>query len=230
MDIPNENEFAPNSNRYIQQARASGKEPLRVRKPGETTVSAPEKPKHLEKAITGTARIQKKSIFKRFAENFLAGNITDVKEYVLMDVLIPAVKDTVSDMLTKSIEMMLFGETTSRSKKKSSGGGTYISYGSPFRNGESKERLPSSRNRMGHRFDDVVFDSRGDAENIVDIMQDMIETYGAVTMADFYDLCQITITWADDGDKWGWTDIRNVSVVRAGRDGYIIDLPKPIKL
>ena len=217
MDV---NDLTPENTKY----RSSGKEGV-VNANQEQLV----KRERVGKVITGSAKIQKKPITKRFLETFLAGDVRDVKQYILMDVMVPAIKDTISDILTKGIEMMIFGETKSSSaKKKTSGGGTYVSYGSAFR--EKSERLPSYRNRMSHEFDDIVFETRGDAETVLDSLGGVLEKYEQVTVADFYDLCEISITWADDAEKWGWTDLRNAYVSRAGRDGYIINLPKPIKL
>ena len=58
-------------------------------------------------------------------------------------------------------------------------------------------------------------------------MNELIDTYGMVSVADFYDLVGLQCNYTDN--KYGWTDIRNASVVRV-RDndgnGYLIKLPK----
>ena len=55
-------------------------------------------------------------------------------------------------------------------------------------------------------------------------MDELIATYGVVRVADFYELVGVTGNYTDN--KYGWTDIRNASVVRARDGGYIIKLPK----
>ena len=58
-------------------------------------------------------------------------------------------------------------------------------------------------------------------------MDDLIETYGLVSVADFYDLVGVTGDYTDN--KYGWTDLRNANVIRV-RDGYMIKLPRALLL
>ena len=58
-------------------------------------------------------------------------------------------------------------------------------------------------------------------------MDELIEHYGIVSVADLYDLVGITGSYTDN--KYGWTDIRTAQVVRV-RDGYKIKLPRAIPL
>ena len=53
------------------------------------------------------------------------------------------------------------------------------------------------------------------------------EAYQVVSVADFYDLVGVSGNYTDN--KYGWTDIRNASVIRV-RDGYMIKLPKALPL
>ena len=59
-------------------------------------------------------------------------------------------------------------------------------------------------------------------------MDELLETYKMVTVADFYDLVGVTCDYTDN--NYGWTSLRSAEVVRV-RDGYIIKLPRalPIK-
>jgi hypothetical protein len=51
--------------------------------------------------------------------------------------------------------------------------------------------------------------------------------YGQASISDLYELVGITANFTDN--KWGWTDLRSSSVSRA-RDGYLLNLPRPILL
>ena len=59
-------------------------------------------------------------------------------------------------------------------------------------------------------------------------MDELIETYGIVSVADLYELVGVDGEYTDN--DYGWTNIRNADVVRT-RDGYLLSLPKamPIK-
>ena len=58
-------------------------------------------------------------------------------------------------------------------------------------------------------------------------MDELIETYGMVSVADLYDLVGITCNYTDN--KYGWTSVRNAEPVRT-RDGYVLKLSRPIPI
>lgn len=70
---------------------------------------------------------------------------------------------------------------------------------------------------------EVIFDSRKSAEEVLYQMDQILQTYELVTVADFYDLSGITPSFFDT--RYGWTNLKTAEVVRL-RAGYIINLPK----
>jgi hypothetical protein len=56
-------------------------------------------------------------------------------------------------------------------------------------------------------------------------MDDIIERYRMVSVADLFDLVGESCSFTDQ--KYGWTNLRNAEVVRV-RDGYMIKLPKAL--
>ena len=73
----------------------------------------------------------------------------------------------------------------------------------------------------------IVFNSRGDAEAVLMSMDELISQYEVVRVADLYDLAGITGDYTDY--RYGWTDIRSARIERV-RDGYIIRMPKALPL
>ena len=59
-------------------------------------------------------------------------------------------------------------------------------------------------------------------------MDELIDAYGFVTVADLYDLVGVTGNYTDN--KYGWTSIRNAEPVRARGGGYILKLPRAIPI
>ncbi len=213
MDI---NSLEPNSHKY-RQTKAQEKTEDIVPK------------KHVEKVINGKATVRKRGLGKKFIDIFFNGDITDVKSYLIFDVLVPSIKETINNLINRGTEMILFGEATkSSTTKRATSSGTYVSYGSPYR-GE-REKLPSStRNRMVRRFDDIKFESRGDAEQILDTLAELMDIYHQATVGDLYDAVGITPEWTEDVESYGWTDISGARVTRI-RDGYILEMPRCVKL
>ncbi len=180
--------------------------------------------KKVEKIVSGAVKSKKKSELQKIADIFISEDISNVKSYIFMDVMIPAVKKAISDIVTNGIDMMLYGDS-GRSKKGSAA--SKISYRSYYDRANDRRERGSSGVRRGYDYDDVVLDNRGEAEEVLSRMDELIAAYGLVSVADLYDLVGITGDYTDN--KYGWTDIRNASVVRV-KNGYMIKMPKALPL
>ena len=178
----------------------------------------------LEPIAKGKAK--KKSEVKKFADTFIAEDITSVKDYIIMEVLLPAAKKAISDIVRDGIDMLLYGDT-GRGGKRSSGGSAYVSYRDYSSNRRDDDRRGTSRNRSGYSYDDIIVETRGEAEEVLSQMDDLIDTYGDVSVADLYDLVGKSSNYTDY--KYGWKNIRNAEAVRV-RDGYLLKLPRAVPL
>lgn len=177
--------------------------------------------KKVEKVVKGNVRVRKKSQASKFKDVFISEDASNVKSYILMDVLIPAIKKAVSDIVTDGIDMILYGGSGGRSKNRSRS--SKISYTNYYDRRDEERRRTDSRTRTGYSVDDIVLDTRGEAEDILQRMDELIDTYGIVSVADLYDLVGASGNYTDN--KYGWTNIRNAEPVRV-RDGYMLRLPK----
>lgn len=182
------------------------------------------KPK-AEKIIEGSVVQRKKPLGKRISEMFGGANAAEVAHYVIYDVVIPAAKTTISEMVSGGIEMLLFGETKARRTTRDRGK-SYVNYGGFSQQAPKRtERPVDSRNRARLNFDDIILDSRGEAEDVLTQLVDLTQDYGQATVADLYDLVGITSAFTDN--KYGWVSLANAKVSRV-REGYLIDLPRPV--
>lgn len=73
------------------------------------------------------------------------------------------------------------------------------------------------------RFENVVFSSRREAEDVMDQCQKLIDLYGVLTIADLYDLIGINTVYTDN--NYGWYDIKDWKICRIRR-GYNINVTK----
>lgn len=163
--------------------------------------------------------IKKKSEAGKLAGLFVAGDLASAKSYIIEDVLIPTIKNAVSEMVRNGIDILLFGETRKSNSTRSAA--SRVSY-TNYYNGSSSSR--SSERSSSCNYDDIIFPSRGDAEVVLDGLNDIIQAYGFASVADLYELANITAsnyTYAN----YGWTEIINVSPTRVP-EGYILRLPR----
>lgn len=177
------------------------------------------------KVVSGTVKTKKKSEARKFADVFITEDIHSVKTYVFSDVIVPAVVDLIEDIVVGGIRMVLRGDAGSRRDRRSKDR-DYTNY-SRFSSSRDRDRDRDRdrRRESSSRFDyeELVFETRGDAEAVRDELEDVIEKYGMVTVADFYDMADRTAPYT--ANSYGWTNIRHADIVRT-RDGYIIRLPR----
>lgn len=204
-------DYTPNSNKYKTEQQVK-----------KTTESE----KKVEKVVKGNVTVKKKSEFGKFIDKYVAEDVANIKTYIISDVIIPTIKNTIWDAFTNSLDMILFGGTGRAKHSGSSSRPSYVSYDSKYNNRDRRsDNNNSSRNRFD--FDDISFSDRRDAEEVLRQMDALMDTYKLVTVADLYDLVGKTGEYTDQ--KYGWTNLRNANWVRS-RDGYKLSLPKPLPI
>lgn len=189
--------------------------------------SAKKKPERekLSKVVEGKVVQRKKPLGKKMLETFIGTDSHSVTEYVIFDVMVPAMKSMMADMVSEGIERLLFGDT--RRKGASRLGGSYTSYNKFYTQGSLTANKPvdiSRHARATHDFEEIILPSRGDAEEILDRLSDLIDNYGMASVEDLYDLVGITASHTDN--RWGWDNLHSASSKRV-REGYLLDLPRP---
>ena len=189
----------------------------------EENKALPDEREKLEKIIKGTAKT-KKNEMRKLRDVFISEDVKSVKSYIFMDVLVPSIKDAIEDIVTNGIRMLLRGETSARQSSSAS----KISYNRIYDRKINNDRFardssPSPR----YSYNDIILESRGEAEDVIDRMEEIIEEYGFVRVADLYDLVGVTGDYTDN--KYGWTNIRSAEPVRV-RNGYMLRLPRAIPL
>ena len=74
---------------------------------------------------------------------------------------------------------------------------------------------------------EVLFENRKGADDVLDNLRWVISKYGHATLADFYDLAGVRALYEDC--KFGWTSLRGAKIV-CTRNGYSIELPRATSL
>ena len=190
-------------------------------------LNTPVKEKNITPVVSGKVIKKQRSFGQKLSETFFGDDTRSVGDYILHDVLIPAIKSTLSDMVGGGIEMLLFGErkSSSRSRLFRDRDRSYVPYNRLSRRDDLEDRRYMSRSaRSRHDFDDIILETRGEAEDVLSHMVDLIEDYGVASVGDYYDLLGIESNFTDN--KYGWINVADGYVDRV-RDGYCIRLPRP---
>jgi hypothetical protein len=120
--------------------------------------------------------------------------------------------------------MILYGgrQTTDRFGN-SPVSGSYISYNS-YSNRNTTAR-PVTQAGQRFDYDDIAFDSRGDAMFVLDQMNHVLGRYNYVTVADMYEIARLPAP-PYTANKFGWTNLRDAQVVLGAGGKYLIKLPR----
>lgn len=179
--------------------------------------------KKLEKVVSGKVKVKQKGEAQRFAENFISEDAHNVKSYIWGDILVPSIKKIISEIVTNSIDMILYGETGhSHSRSSSNNSGSIKpAYRSFY---EQQSRPVTTYRSTAYTFNDIEFDTYADADEVLRNMIDIVQEYGIVTIAQMYDLVGLAGVWTDN--NYGWTDLRSARIERTRVGTYIIKLPR----
>lgn len=180
--------------------------------------------KKVEKVVKGEVSVKKPGVGKKFGDVFLNETGENVKNYILFDVLLPAIKDAIVDVITNGTNMLFYGSGSS-GRSKRGGTNSRTSYSSYYRGSVSRDDRVESRRTYRDRagVKEIIFDNRADAQEVLECLEEILDKYRMVSVADYYELCGQTGTYTDR--NYGWSDISSSTISR-DRDGYIIKLPK----
>lgn len=216
-----ENEFPPNdhSSREARPARA------------ERTERTPER-SEVRRITKGKATLRKKPLRRKFFDAFRPEDGKGFVEHVLIDVFVPGVKDAVADASISTIENALGVSGSGRSRRRvRERGGTYTSYnrmsgGRKDRDRDrDDERRPRRETRVADDAREIILDTRAECEEVLDYLIELISKFGTCSMRDLMSL--IGEPHNQVHEDWGWDDLRGARIHRIGRDGYLLDLPRP---
>ena len=186
--------------------------------------------KKIEKVATGKVTAKKKSGLSKAADSFIQKDVSDVGNFLIAEIIVPHFKKIISDVITNTIDMLLYGET--RGKGRGNTNASKVNYRAYYERRDERDRRdgPAYRPRTNYDFYDIEFDERADAEEVLDGMHDIIHRYDGVVSV--FDLCELAgvESYRHTDNKYGWTDLSNAYVERTRGGKYIIRLPRAIPI
>lgn len=154
--------------------------------------------KKVEKVVSGSVKSKKKNGLQKITNVFVPEDVDDVKSYIFEDIVVPAVKDIILD----AVRAFLGVNGTSRGRSSTS---SKISYRKYYDDRDRRDSAPT-RTRTWYDYDDIILETRGEAEDVLERMEELIDMYQLVSVADFYDLVGVSGNYTDN--KYGWTNVQ----------------------
>lgn len=153
--------------------------------------------------------------------------------------IIPGIQVMLADTFHNAVDMIFVTRNTGRrpgfngSTTQRSGFGarrsgfdqqTRVSYNEQSNQNASSRRSISDRARAQHDFSEIIFESRPEANGVLDDMRTHLERYQSITIDQMYSFIGIDPTFRDSA--WGWTSLDG-SFVKHVRNGFVLELPSP---
>lgn len=193
-----------------------------------------EKPAIEKIELKGTVVTKRPSFLSKLKETFIADDARDVGDYIVWDILVPTIKRTIRDVIVGSADRVFLGTSSPNSSSslyrergvtfvKSKTDYSSVSRTAKARTERPQETRPVSRTNFG--LNDIVFDNYEDASAVLERMVDYLDTYGKVSVDDYYGLVGQSIDYT--AQNWGWTSLSSAIIVNTF-GGYFIKLPKPV--
>lgn len=183
--------------------------------------------KEIKQVVNSPAKTRKKSEARKFADSFIAEDAGNVGSYILKEVLIPSAKKLIADITKNAIDMFLYGDTD-RPKKRSGSRISYRDYYDDRDRDRRDDHRSSSRLKSSLEYDEIVLDTRGEAELVLDELDRIIARYQFASVADLYEIAGI-----DNNNytlhRYGWSSLRSATIKRI-RDGYLLVMPKAMPI
>lgn len=176
-------------------------------------------------------RLKKDGTAKKVAKSMIKVDGHQIKDFVFGEVLIPTIKDAVYKIVTNGLSMVLFDRVDGSRGSRSGLSGTRISYSGYYRGDNPPRESRSDRYSRRESFvpdGQIVYTTRQEAEDIIDGMADIIDQYGQVSIADMYDLSDVSAP-PHTYNRYGWRTTRDF-YTRHTSDGWVIVTPRAIVL
>lgn len=190
----------------------------------------------VEKIVQGKVTVKKPNVFKRMGRSLVADDVGNVGDFVVTDVLGPALRNLLYDVIVKGAGRTIFGANQMYRGRNVVGGGPSAGPVSSLKTsynrisqeaGMDPGRTVSQSSAARHDFSEIVLEDRAEALEVLEYLMARLEMYKTVTVGDFYDAIGTTGGFVDR--NWGWKNLDSADI-RQTRDGYIFDLPRAINL
>lgn len=187
-------------------------------------------PEKVEKIIEGKVVTRKTPFFKRAKRSIVAEDAHSVGGFIVSMVVVPHLKRLLFETISQGAERTLFGTSSARPGVLSSSAtpSSALKLKQQYhRSINEPERVLTQDARARHDFDQIVLESRVEAIEVIEYLVARVAQYNRASVADLYDACGVTGSWADR--EYGWTNLDEADV-RQVRGGFLLDLPRPIPL
>ena len=194
--------------------------------------------------VEGRVVNRKRNPFAKAIETLIYEDAAEIGRYLMHDIVVPAVKDLLHDVITGGADRALYGEQRPRSTVSTGYSPRYVSYDRYSKSNSRSSSTTSSISISSPRSIDIgdyIFDTRQEAEDVLADLKQEINDYDNVNISYLKDLIDPrgTMPRSYTDNDYGWLKLGDIPIrlTREWDDDleryvskYMLMLPKPVYL
>lgn len=164
----------------------------------------------MQKIVSGKVTVRDNQTGLRAVKDaFIKEDAPSIKKYLLFDILIPAAKKTILELITNGARATLYGSKGGYDNRSSVPAGK-VSYSKYYEDQPNRRYEEPRRARI--TYDDILLPSAGEAQFVLDTMRQAIAEYQVVSVLDYFDMVGMRDQCDQTQDRYGWKDLSNVPI------------------
>ena len=191
------------------------------------------KKREIRQVATGQLAERKPGFFEKVAKFFFVDTAKDVGNGVLMDVILPGLRDMFYDAIVGGASRAVYGNgsPTTRTYTNKPGTRDYGRYSRPrtigFQNDAPEEKPIQAKTTSN----ELIFNTREEALIVKNEFLGTLQEYGVVSVHDLHRMAGIERTWAQDSFGWDVETLAPEDVtITHTREGWLLHLPRPMHI
>ena len=200
MDDRNKEEYPSNSYNVQKQS-------ISTRGEGESRSKKDVRP-------IATAKEKKRTLTQRFADRFLSFTKEEITDRIIDEWLFPGIANAIEDL----IHFVLFQGQGRPRRRRDGDRLRRVDYSSSYDDNRRDSYL-SRRTRQP----ELIFDTRDEADEVLNTLFDILDDYSRVTVKDLYSLADMPTDFTMT--NWGWYDLSEATILKCS-EGFLLQMPK----
>lgn len=160
-------------------------------------------------------------------DNFVQEEPSYVGQYLIKEIVLPAVKNLIFEMGSNAMSLFLFGETKAPSSLNRTRYSAVASTGTVRRVSSDDRAYIPAKSISRCSCTSYLFPTKIEAERKLFDLKDLLEEHGVVSVANYLEMLQLDIG-PNDG-RYGWYNL-DKAFIEPTREGQFLNLPKPQSL
>lgn len=172
-------------------------------------------------------QLHKRSFSTTLSDIFIMQDVKSVGAFVFQRVIVPALQNLAVNTINSVARGIFLGEGSINTYNEPRRGSTgYTPYGSMYQGDNRSATVTKHKTGGRFRFEELSYADYGDAQLVLDDLDECIKASGRATIADLYEASDISCPYT--GHYYGWTDLSKARIVQDG-DRWWLKMPNAIE-